>query len=50
MLHNKILENKEDKQGFTKIFEHIFKTREFLRQSGSSVKMLLESVALTLPN
>lgn len=31
------------------IFEHIFKTREYLRQSGSAPKMLLESVALLIP-
>lgn len=31
------------------IFEHILKTREYLRQSGSAPKMLLESVALMLP-
>ncbi len=30
-------------------FEHIFKVREFLRQPGSSVKTLLESVALVIP-
>ena len=31
------------------IFYHIFKVRQFLRQPGSSTKMLLESVALVLP-
>ncbi|MCE9585213.1 hypothetical protein K8Q94_01145 [Candidatus Nomurabacteria bacterium] len=30
-------------------FEHIFKVREFLRQPGSSAKMMMESVALILP-
>jgi hypothetical protein len=30
-------------------FEHLFKVREFLRQNGSSVKSLMESVALTIP-
>lgn len=31
------------------IFNHIFNVRQFLRQPGSSTKMLLESVALVLP-
>ena len=31
-------------------FEHFFKVREFLRMPGSSVKNLLESVALIIPN
>jgi hypothetical protein len=30
-------------------FEQIFKVREFLRQPGSSVKMLLESIAISVP-
>jgi DNA polymerase III delta prime subunit len=30
-------------------FEHILKVREFLRQPGSSIKMLLESVAIIVP-
>jgi DNA polymerase III delta prime subunit len=33
----------------TKIFEHIFKVREFLRMPGSSTKSLMESVALIIP-
>ena len=31
-------------------FDQIFKAREFLRQPGSSAKMLLESVAISIPN
>ncbi|MEK7140568.1 MAG: hypothetical protein AAB815_02165 [Patescibacteria group bacterium] len=31
-------------------FNQIFKVREFLRQPGSSIKSLMESVALTIPN
>ena len=34
----------------THIFEQIFKVREFLRMPGSSVKTLMESVALIIPN
>ncbi|MES2416199.1 MAG: hypothetical protein V4504_00640 [Patescibacteria group bacterium] len=34
----------------TDVFDHIFKVRGFLRQPGSSSKMLLESVALLVPN
>ena len=33
----------------TKIFEHIFKVREFLSMPGSSAKSLMESVALIIP-
>ena len=33
----------------TRIFEHIFKVREFLRMPGSSAKTLMESVALIIP-
>lgn len=33
----------------TRVFEHLFKVREFLRMPGSSAKNLLESVALILP-
>lgn len=32
------------------VFEHFFKTREFLRMPGSSPKTLMESVALITPN
>jgi len=31
-------------------FEHLFKVRVYLRQPGSSVKSLIESVALAIPN
>ncbi len=34
----------------TKVFEHFFKVREFLRMPGSSTKSLLESVAMVVPN
>lgn len=34
----------------TKLFEHIFKVREFLRMPGSSTKSLMESVALIVPD
>ncbi len=34
----------------THVFDQIFKVREFLRQPGSSVKSLMESVALVIPN
>ncbi len=33
----------------TKIFKHFLKVREFLRMPGSSVKTLMESVALVIP-
>lgn len=33
----------------TAVFEQIFQARKFIRQPGSSVKMLLESVALSIP-
>ena len=45
-LHSKLNFNKQMNVDF---FEHIFKTREFLRQPGSSAKMLMESVALSVP-
>jgi len=32
------------------LFEHFFKVREFLRMPGSSIKSLMESVALVIPN
>lgn len=34
----------------TSFFEHLFKVREFLRMPGSSVKTLMESVALVIPS
>lgn len=47
-LHKKFLFESKPKENLD-FFEQIFKTREFLRQQGSSVKTLLESVALTIP-
>lgn len=45
------LESRLSKTVFdTHSFEHFFKVREFLRMPGSSAKMLLESVALVVPN
>jgi hypothetical protein len=41
--------NKEKKFQDVSFFEQIFKAREFIRQPGSSAKMLLESVALSVP-
>ena len=46
VLHTKMLKTPFDAD----IFDHIFKVRQFLRQPGSSTKMLLESVALLVPN
>ncbi len=37
-------------KGIFDTFHQIFKVREFLRQPGSSTKILLESVALVVPN
>lgn len=45
VLHKKVLKSSLD----TKVFEHIFKVRKYLRQPGSSAKSLLESVALSIP-
>ena len=45
-LHNKLV----SKMPFdTRLFEHFFKVREFLRMPGSSTKSLMESVALIIP-
>lgn len=45
-----VLHKKMSKSLFgIKIFEHIFKVREFLRMPGSSTKTLMESVALVTP-
>ncbi len=46
VLHQKFL---KDSPQFN-FFSHLFKVREFLSQPGSSVKSLMESVALILPN
>ncbi len=45
-LHHKTAKGKVDIQSF----DQIFQVREFLRQPGSSVKSLMESVALVVPN
>ncbi len=45
-LYKKFLNNKFSE---LKVFEHIFQVRHNLRQSGSAPKMLLESVALVIP-
>lgn len=49
VLHNKIMSrlNLDIKRDF---FEHFFKVREFLRMPGSSVKSLMESVAIVTPS
>jgi hypothetical protein len=41
--------SKKDVKKEPDYFEQIFKVREFLRQPGSSVKMLLESIAISVP-
>lgn len=46
VLHNKFLKDSSQ----SNFFSHLFKVREFLSQPGSSVKSLMESVALILPN
>ena len=46
-----VLHTKMSKAAFDiKCLEHLFKVREFLRMPGSSTKMLMESVALIVPN
>lgn len=45
VLHNKMSKGIFD----TKYFEHLLKVREFLRMPGSSTKILMESVALVVP-
>jgi DNA polymerase III delta prime subunit len=46
ILHERFLKNSSDAEPFS----HIFKVREFLSQPGSSVKTLMESVAIITPN
>jgi DNA polymerase III delta prime subunit len=46
VLHGRIRKGIPD----TEVLEHIFRVREFLRMPGSSAKMLMESVALSVPN
>ena len=48
VLHNKFVQS-STLNIKTDFFEQIFTAREFLRQPGSSVKSLMESVALTIP-
>lgn len=38
----------KEKKNISK-FEHILKVREFLKQPGSSIKMLMESIAIVVP-
>jgi hypothetical protein len=45
-LHDKMSKTVFD----TRLFEHLFKVREFLRMPGSSTKSLMESVALVVPD
>lgn len=47
VLHNKFQKNLFSDVDF---FKHFFKVREFLNQPGSSVKSLMESVAIIVPN
>ncbi len=49
VLHNK-LQNNFLKNSPEVYFSHFFKVRQFLNQPGSSVKSLMESVALITPN
>jgi DNA polymerase III delta prime subunit len=44
-----VLHKKNLSKTNSEIFNHIFNVRQFLRQPGSSTKMLLESVALVVP-
>ncbi len=46
ILHNRLISKADFKITF---FQQIFKAREYIRQPGSSVKSLLESVALVIP-
>lgn len=46
VLHSRFLENSSTDRDF---FNQILKVREFLRQPGSSVRTLMESVALVVP-
>jgi len=49
VLHKKII-SRTTLDIRTDFFQHFFKVREFLRMPGSSVKMLMESVALITPS
>lgn len=48
-IYEKISKDRSVLTNNVSFFEQIFKAREFIRQPGSSVKSLLESVALTMP-
>ena len=48
VLHKKISKNYVGLL-YTQVFKHIFKVRKFLRQPGSSIKNLMESIALGIP-
>lgn len=50
VIHKKIYELKPDSKNNTDFFDQIFKVREFLSQPGSSVKTLMESIALVVPS
>jgi hypothetical protein len=49
-LHNKYFKKEIKKIENSTFFNQIFKAREFLRMPGSSIKSLMESVALSIPN
>ncbi len=49
VLQKKTLNNSSSLDSMQICFEHFFKVRKYLRMSGSSVKMLLESVAIIIP-
>lgn len=50
VLHEKFFSMKSTDRNNVEYLEHIFKVRKFLRQSGSSVKSLMEGVALSIPS
>ena len=50
VLHNKVLSRGTLDKTYIDFFNHFFKVREFLRMPGSSVKSLMESVALVTPD
>ncbi|HWA32335.1 MAG TPA: hypothetical protein VG694_02710 [Candidatus Paceibacterota bacterium] len=49
LLHEKFFKDSKTRAGNPDFFSDIFKSREFIRQPGSSVKNLLEAVALSVP-
>ena len=48
-LHSKLGENFSDQSYLQVCLQQIFKVREYLRMPGSSIKTLMESVALVIP-